>query len=182
MTHSKKKNNSKSSKNKSRGNAYERKAAKMLSNWMFDDPVLLRRSADSGAQKCNYSGDIVPEGQLPEHWHNHFAFHIETKFGYPNHEPTFWKYEQMSKWILKSYKESQIHNQQIIWLITQFPHKQALLSTNYMIYYVPWKTCWPVYPTGVTTEPMYVYTYLLKDIMHYQFEALFNIKELTNGI
>jgi len=162
---------------KEQGNREERKQAKKLGIWIFDDPKFLRKTEGSGSTHIIWTGDIAPIKELPEIWNKQWLFEIECKNGYLKHEPNFWKYEQMSKWVKKSYKESKIHGQRIIWLINQFPRKTALLSTNHLLQQLPFKVCWPV-----ETEDgfIYMYTYRLKDVMEFNFYDLYNIEELTN--
>jgi hypothetical protein len=50
------------------GNAFERRVAKDLSLWIYNDPHVLKREPTSGATKDNYCGDIFPMKQLLPNW------------------------------------------------------------------------------------------------------------------
>lgn len=123
--------------NKEKGNAFERQVAKDLSIWLFgkNNKNLLRRSADSGAQKVNYGGDIIPEGQLPIEWNSKWPFLIECKYGYRNIAiPTPWSRKWLTQWFLKSLEESKKHKQNIIFIINNFKNrKNNIITTNKLL-------------------------------------------------
>ena len=64
---------------KKKGNAEERKQAKDLAIWMFNDPDVLKRHATSGMDKSVYTGDVVPMKQLQEFGWKKFNFMIQEK-------------------------------------------------------------------------------------------------------
>lgn len=161
MTHSKEK-----------GNAYERKIAKLLNKWMFGDKVILKRASDSGALKDIYVSDIIPYGQLPEEWNGRWPFCIELKHGYEDSIPTPFRYETIHKWIKKAYKESLIHNQYIIYLIIQFPHQQNIVFTNYIINKLNYVICFNIELTKNNYQPFYCYK--LNDLLKEDFYNLYN--------
>ena len=104
---------------KKKGNAEERKQAKDLAIWMFNDPDVLKRHATSGMDKSVYTGDVVPMKQLQEFGWKKFNFMIECKTGYPNNTPSFWNYEKVSDWYRKAKLEGNLTGQNIILLIFQ---------------------------------------------------------------
>ena len=115
---------------KRKGGAFERKIAKELSIWMFEDEDVLKRHPTSGTDKCIWTGDVVPLKQLPEYW-NKWCFQIECKTGYKTFYPDFWNYNKILDWIDKAEKEAICHNQNILFLICQFKYRKALLITNF---------------------------------------------------
>lgn len=118
---------------KQKGGAFERKIAKELSLWFFEDEDVLKRSPTSGADKCIWNGDIVPMKQLPDTWEKQFPFIIECKTGYEQFYPTFWNYNKIIEWFQKAYKESIDHDQHNVFLICQFKNRPALCITNIFI-------------------------------------------------
>lgn len=165
---------------KQKGNSYERKVAKELSFWMFEDTDFLKRHATSGMDKSVWCGDVVPVKQLPDTWKRHFPFLIEAKSGYPQHFPTFWKYGKVSEWFKKSYLEGQINNQPVTLLICQFKNQRALLITNYLID-IDKLLFNVVIPICINGNVHYGYVYLFNDILKYDFYELFNIKEILES-
>ena len=161
------------------GNREERKQSKILGQWIFDDPQFLRKTEGSGSTHIVWTGDIAPVKELPKNWNKHWLFNIEVKAGYPKHVPTFWKYKQLCKWVEKIHIETKIHSQYIIWLITQFPSKPALLSTNYLLPLLPFTVSWPV---ETIDGCMHMYTYKLKEVMKFNFYDLYDIQKLTEII
>ena len=85
---------------KEKGNIEERKQAKQLGVWIFDDPQFIRKSEGSGSTRIVWSGDILPVKKLPDVWKEHWPFHIEIKKGYEDHIPSPWKRSQMEKWVV----------------------------------------------------------------------------------
>ena len=159
---------------KAKGNQEERKQAKILSNWMFDDPNTLKRQSDSGALKDIYCGDIIPIKQI--NW-SHFPFMIEIKSGYEEHIPTFWSYSKPANWYIKAVEEGKIHNQYIIFLICQFLNKQALLFTNYQL---DLNKIYPniIIPIPIENDLHWIFIYNLKWVLDINFMELFN-KEIN---
>lgn len=113
-------------KSKAKGNAYENKIAKLLGEWIFNDPHKLNRSLTSGAQKNAYLGDIVPQKQL--RW-DEWPFLIECKNGYVNNASDFNNTTLLDEWLTKCMSECNAE-QSIIWLIVSFHGHQPLLFTN----------------------------------------------------
>ena len=121
--------------NKEKGNAFERLVAREMSNWLFGNKNILRRSSDSGAQKVNYSGDIIPEGQLPSEWNGNWPFIIECKYGYREVAvPTIWNRGWISNWYLKCLEESKKHNQKIIFIINNFKNRKFNTITTNIVF------------------------------------------------
>lgn len=165
---------------KNKGNAYERKIAKELSIWMFEDKDFLKRHASSGMDKSVWCGDVVPVKQLPINiWNQQFPFLIECKSGYSQHHPTFWKYGKISKWFKKAYLESQINKQVITFLICQFKNQRPLLITNYLINVN--KLLFNVaVPIVDESKIHYTYVYFFNDILTYDFYELFNMDNILS--
>lgn len=163
---------------KNKGNAYERKIAKELSFWMFDDKDFLKRHASSGMDKSVWCGDIVPAKQLPdEKWNRHFPFLIECKSGYVQHQPTFWRYSKVSEWFKKAHLEGLINNQPITLLTCQFKNQRPLLITNYLI--DPDKLLFNVaIPISINGSVHYCYVYFFNDLLKYDFYDLFETNEI----
>lgn len=166
-----------SGKAKAKGNSYERKVAKELSFWIFEDQDVLKRHPTSGADKCIWCGDIVPLKQLPLEWNAQFPFMIETKSGYEQHSPTFWRYGKIEEWVKKAYIEGINHNQTILFLICQFKNKSPLLITNYCIN-IDTLLFNVVFPVRLNGNIFYAYVYNFKDVLKLSFCDLFNIGEL----
>jgi len=111
---------------KQKGNLFENKCAKMLSNWMFGNPNMLNRSITSGAKKNAYLGDIVPQMQLL--WTT-FPFIIENKHGYKGNIPNLNNQNIVRNWIDKVINER--GNQElIIYLIIKFHGYSTLFATD----------------------------------------------------
>lgn len=164
-------------KGKQIGNAEERKIAKILSEWFFSDPNVLKRSADSGASKIPYYGDIVPVKQLIDFWPHSWPFMVEIKTGYAEHLPTFYNHTKVMTWINKAYKESQSSNQPIMMLITRFKHKRPLLFTNYYIQTQPFDLIVPLYLNDLIC-PIYVYKFY--DITQYRYDYIFDMTQICS--
>ena len=163
---------------KSKGNAFERKVAKELSFWIFKDEHLLKRKSDSGMMKQNYCGDIFPEGQLPREWNGVFPFLVECKSGYSQHCPTFWKYGKVEEWFNKSYKESLLNKQSILFLICQFKNQRALFITNELLDMN--KILFNVaFPARINGDIHYGYTYMYNKVLRMNFHELFDLKKLV---
>lgn len=162
---------------KTLGNNYERKVAKQLSGWIFDDPYLLRKKGDSGTTKYNYCGDIFPEGQLPEKWRGHFPFMIECKWGYEKNYPDFWSYAKTKDWMEKARKEGCINNQFITLLIVQFKYKKAFYITDYFLNpnKIIFNVCFPFRgESGIS----WAYVYFLNDVLGKNFYNLYSLENI----
>lgn len=160
---------------KEKGNREERKQARQLSIWMFDDKDVLKRQSDSGALELIWSGDVVPLKQMPLEWKTQFPFLIEVKSGYPKDLPTFWTYNKLSKWVQKSYIESKTHNQFIIMVITQFHRKPALISMNYFVKDLPYQV---VFPVECEDTWLHMYVYKLKELLNIPFKQAFDFQDI----
>jgi hypothetical protein len=161
---------------KNKGGTYERKVARELAFWMFNDQDFLKRHATSGMDKSVWCGDITPMKQLPDNpWKRHFPFLIEAKSGYPQHSPTFWKHTQVDTWFKKAYIEGLINNQPVIFLICQFKNKPALIITNYLIDInsIHFDVAFPIEMNGTIN---YVYSYIFKKLLKKDFYSLFNME------
>lgn len=165
-------------KGKNKGNAEERKIAKMLSEWFFGDQHVLKRSSDSGALKTTYCGDVVPAKQLIDFWTYGWPFIVEIKTGYEKHMPTFYNTSTIMQWFNKAYKESQINNQNTILLITRFKYRKPLLLTNYYITSVPFNVLVPLYQNDQLI-PTFVYHFY--DILEYRYEYIFDMNKIINN-
>ena len=153
---------------KQKGNTFERKIAKELSIWMFNNKNILRRHPTSGFEKCIWTGDVVPLAQLPDEWNNKWPIHIECKSGYKNDTPDFWNYKRIITWFDKAKKESLINNQNIIYLICQFKHRQALLITNKIIENIPYKL------VILDNEYEFLYVYMYNELLNTNFNNIKN--------
>jgi len=158
---------------KEKGNKEERKQAKQLSIWMFNDPDVLKRHSSSGADKSVYSGDIVPMKQLDQFGWKNFNFLIEVKSGYAKDKPNFWNYEKISRWYRKAVLEGNQAKQTNIILICQFKNMQALFITNnHFNGKIMFNICIPVHMYNGEIE--YAYVYYLKDVLKCKFTELFD--------
>jgi hypothetical protein len=155
---------------KEKGNAEERKQAKQLSIWMFNDPDVLKRHPTSGSDKTIYVGDVFPMKQIDQFGWKKFGFMIEIKSGYKEKIPTFWGYEIINKWYKKAKKESLGTNQEIIFLICQFKHQTPLLMTNQFLDQVPFHLSLII---ELDDSYEYVFVYNLKNLLKMNFEQLF---------
>ena len=160
---------------KNKGNAEERKVAKELSAWFFNDPDVLKRHPDSGATKSCYCGDVIPMKQLIDYWEHSWPFIIEVKTGYPTHLPTFYNCNKVQEWFGKAYHEGKINNQNIVLLITRFKGRSPLLITNYYIKNLPFTVLMP-YNTNGSIICGYVYDY--KSLFNYSYDYVFNMDEI----
>ncbi len=114
---------------KRKGNTFENKIAKELGTWMFSDKHMLGRHPTSGAIKVVWTGDIVPQKQLPQKWTN-WPFYIECKSGYTNNVCTLNNQTIVRTWLDKCLKESL---NKIILLIINFKGYSSLLITNFQL-------------------------------------------------
>lgn len=163
---------------KEQGNREERKQAKKLSEWMFGDKDMLKKQSDSGALEIIWSGDVVPMKQMPDEWNKKWPFLMEVKNGYKKHYPDFWRYTQLTAWVKKAHKESKTHNQNVLFIVTQFFRKTALVTTNYCPTALPFKVSFPI---ELDDQWKFMYVYRLKDMMNIDFREVFNFNTLING-
>lgn len=181
MTEKKKKNGGFS---KRKGGAYERKVAKELSEWMFDgNPDILKRHPTSGADKCIWSGDIVPLAQLPDSWNKRWPFYIECKTGYEQHFPDLISHKKIEEWFMTACFQSaeSNHGQNIIYLIAQFKHKKPILFTNRWISKPLAKSILPVnYIYNNQNYIMWIYTYDYHELRKCLFHDLYNLQEIVS--
>ena len=163
-------------KGKTKGNAEERKIAKMISQWFFNDQYVLKRSSDSGALKTTYCGDVVPAKQLIDFWTYGWPFTIEVKTGYEQHLPTFYNSSQVVKWFHKAYKESFINNQNTVLLITRFKHKKPLLFVNYYITQILFNVIVPLHLKSGELIPIFVYDFYT--LLSHPYDSVFNMEQI----
>lgn len=116
---------------KQKGNAFERKIAKVLSTWIFKDDNILWRDSTSGGRKKVYNGDIVPENAHAFPWGT-WPFHFELKTGYPDHVPTLINQNKVREWLCKLMDEL-TETQHIPMLIAQFTNLQPILITSLVL-------------------------------------------------
>lgn len=172
---------------KRKGGAFERKVAKELSMWMFDgNSNILKRHPTSGADKCIWSGDIIPLAQLPVQWNGNWPFYIETKSGYEKHYPDFMSYRKIEEWFLKACFDSteSKQNQNIILLITQFKYKKPILFTNrYLGNLVddplPQSVIPMKYVFNNNNFILWVYVYNYNELLALNFNDLYNLQEIN---
>jgi hypothetical protein len=162
----------KTNKNKAKGNAYERKVAKELSLWIFDDEHMLKREPSSGAQKHSFTGDIFPYKQIP--W-KRWPIHIETKSGYEDSIPTFHNYKKVESWFRKALEESKLSGQHCILLICQFKHRNAIVISNTYLTNLLFSVCFPI---KVDNDIMAVYVYDYKELLKLNFEDTLKFEDL----
>jgi len=114
---------------KPKGNSYERKAAKQLSIWMFDNPKILYKHEDSGARKIVYSGDIIPKDADNFPW-KFWPFIVECKSGYKTRIPTLCGNQTFLRECLIKLLNERTFSQRIPFFIAQFYNRQPILMTN----------------------------------------------------
>lgn len=119
---------------KRKGNIFENKISKILSNWIFNDKDVLKRHPREATDTI-YIGDIIPYKQLNEFGWNTYPFYIQCKSGYKQHSPDFWTFTKVKEWLEEAVvKIAGNNNQQnIIWLIIQFKNRPILFITNYLL-------------------------------------------------
>lgn len=159
-------------KSKEKGGSFERKIAKELSEWMFNDPHTLKREPTSGASKAVYLGDIFPFKQIEwEYW----PFYIECKVGYLDKLPTLLNFSIIEKWFIKILEELTVFDdteQKIILLIyNPTGRKGTLLCTNVTLNNLFCK-CVLCIKYNKNTE--YIYCYDYKEVLKYDFVDLFS--------
>lgn len=164
---------------KTKGNAEERKVAKQLSEWFFDDPNVLRRHPDSGMTKIAYCGDVVPVKQLIDYWEYSWPFIVEVKTGYKDFLPTFYNYKKITEWYEKAYQEGLINNQPIVLLIVRIKFKPQLLITNYYIKNFLFNVSFP-HVNKNNNELSYIFVYDYGELLQYKPEYVFDMKEICS--
>jgi hypothetical protein len=147
-------------KSKRKGNKYENDIAKILGTWMFNDKEALTRSITSGAKKTVYTGDIVPQKQLPNL--KAFIWHIECKNGYKTQIPSFNNFTLIEKWLLKCLNETDFNKQPIIWLVCRFHGYSSILLTNCQFQNIMWNLCVNIDHNNMHN---FFYTYKLDDLI-----------------
>ena len=121
-------NNTKKVNSSRKGGVFERKQARVLGQWMFNDPTMLYRNEDSGARKVVYCGDIIPKNADKFPW-SFWPFVCELKNGYKNHIPTLMNFTIVRRWLTKLLSE-RTDTQKIPILICQFHAQKPILLTN----------------------------------------------------
>lgn len=161
----------KKNNNKRIGNTFEKKIARDLSMWMFDDINVLKREPTSGALKTVYCGDIFPMKQIS--W-KQFPFLIECKYGYEQFTPTLINYSIIEKWYLKALAESkQSKDQKIIFLICNFKGRRGILfCTNIELNesVINYKCVLCIKNNG---NNEYLFCYLFEDLLKCNFKDIF---------
>lgn len=115
---------------KVKGSSYERKVAKQIGTWMFNDIEMVWRESTSGMRKIVYKGDIVPVKAHEFPWTS-WPFLFEVKTGYKDHIPTLIKQTKLREWILKLLDE--LDDKQIFpMLVAQFHSQHPILITTLM--------------------------------------------------
>lgn len=162
--------------NKQKGNAFERKIASELSQWMFNDNKVLKRHFTSGAtDKEIYGGDIIPFKQLYDYGWREWPFLIEVKDGYEQFVPTFFSYSKIEEWLIKSVKEMEnFHNQNYVILIPRFSHRRTLFFINekFRTSIIKPELIIPIY---IDYEEIYFYQYDFKKLKKTPFNKIWNI-------
>lgn len=154
---------------KRKGNSFENKCAKELSEWMFDDKNVLKKHPSSGGDKSIWSGDIIPLKQI--NW-NSYPFFIEAKHGYKDRLPTFYSWAIINEWMTKALLESSNSiEQHIVWIICKFHGKKTLLISTYPFdinIIIPMK----ILPYNDDGEIIWLYTYDYKTLLETNFKDL----------
>jgi hypothetical protein len=154
--------------NKKRGNAWEGKLAKDLSEWIFSDCNVLKRHPSSGAEKSVYSGDIFPMKQIS--W-KCFPFHIEAKTGYEKNAHPFGATKQILSWYSSAYEKINKSNfESNIWIIWKIPNKGNLFCIDYEL-----KTINSKFKIQTDINNNQIFVYELNDVIKLDF---YNISEI----
>lgn len=158
---------------KSLGGAFERRIARELSTWMYDDPNVLKREPTSGAAKDNYVGDIYPAKQLlpgQQSW----RVLVECKCGYSQFTPTLLNYSIIEKWYLKSLLETkQSELQKNVIIIANFKNKKGILLCTNLELNVCCKCVLCIKNNG---DYEYVYCYDYNELLKHSFIEVFGGK------
>jgi hypothetical protein len=155
------------------GNKFERKVAKELSNWIYDDPHVLKREPTSGAVKHVYSGDIFPMKQIRNDQPG-WTLLVECKYGYAQFTPTLLNYKIIEGWYLKAKSEAnETDVQKTIMLICNFKGKRGiLLCTNKELSTIYCKCVLCIRNSG-SVEWVFCYDY--KEMLKYSYNEIFDV-------
>jgi len=115
---------------KSKGNSFERKVAKQVGIWLFNDVDMVWRDSTSGGRKIVYRGDVVPVKAHEFPW-GCWPFLFEAKSGYKEHIPTLMNQNRVREWLVKLMSELD-SQQNIPMLVAQFHSHQPILLTTVM--------------------------------------------------
>lgn len=105
-------------RSKAKGNRYEIKVARIISEWIFGDKNILWKDSTSGGRKIIYKGDVVPANAHEFPW-SVWPFLFEAKNGYKTHVPTLMNQNKVREWLVKLLEEKD-ENQFIPILVAQF--------------------------------------------------------------
>jgi hypothetical protein len=158
--------NGNAGKSKKKGNKYENDIAKALGIWMFNDKDSLCRSITSGARKTVYTGDIVPQKQLPN---GNFMWHIECKNGYKNRIPSFNNFTLVEEWLIKCLEDVNFERQPLIWLICRFHGYSSIVFTNCPFKNISWNLCVNIAHNNLYN---YFYNYKLDNLFDHDFNVI----------
>jgi hypothetical protein len=151
-------------KSKIKGNKFEHKVAKEISEWMFKDKTVVGKDPTSGARKYVYKGDIIPVKAHAFPW-KAWPFIFELKNGYKDHIPTLMNYSKVKEWILKLISECD-DNQYIPILILQFHYQIPILITNHILNNIKYSI---ILNIEYNNNFFYFYVYDYKDILNLNF-------------
>jgi hypothetical protein len=161
-------------KSKRKGNMFENKVAKELSEWMFGDKTSIIRSITSGALKnelSKYNGDLIPVGNTVFTKFKKFPFLIECKNGYLDRIPTLFNGQTIIKeWFNKCVQE-QTEEQNIIFLICKFGKYKPLLFTNTRLLIDP--------EVILHNNGYYILSYDYKTLLSYEFNTVFQKQTIS---
>lgn len=152
---------------KAKGNRYERKVAKELSEWIFNDGTILYKHEDSGARKVVYTGDITPKHVSKYPWPI-FPFVFECKNGYKNQIPSIMNHNHLRK-MLRKLLDERSDEQRIPVFIAQYHHQIPIFMTTISLNLVPYSIAIALEYDG-GTEFFYVYKY--KEVLSQNFNKV----------
>ncbi len=89
---------------KAKGNRYEIKVARTISNWIFNDSNILWKDSTSGGRKIIYKGDVVPANAHEFPW-SVWPFLFEVKNGYKGNVPNLMNQNKLREWLIKLLNE-----------------------------------------------------------------------------
>lgn len=162
-------------KSKAKGNSFEIKLSKLLSQWMFNNPNVLWRDSTSGGRKIIYNGDIIP-AQIDNFSWTTWPFIIEAKHGYKEHIPTLMNQKKLKSWLIKLLSE-RTESQYIPILIAQFHNNKAILLTPLLLN-VYCDICLKILGKDNIYYDFYVYD--LKTILNEKFENVMPLEIISN--
>ena len=113
---------------KAKGNNFERKVARQVGLWFFNDQSMLWRDSTSGGRKVVYKGDVIPAKAHEFPW-GCWPFLFEAKSGYKEHTPTLMNQNKVREWLVKLISELD-QQQSIPMLVAQFHSYQPILLTT----------------------------------------------------